>query len=117
MRITVREAQAAHYAVAKALRHGELSREWCEVCGDEAQAHHDDYRRPLDVRWLCPKHHMQWHRTNPSDVAWDSGETQMLSFRMSAQLLESLRELAVLNERTVSQEIRLAIVKHLKATA
>ncbi len=36
---------------------------------------------------------------------------------MSRTLLESLRELAVLNERTVSQEIRLAIVKHLKATA
>jgi len=33
-----------------------------EVCGAEnAQAHHDDYSRPLDVRWLCDTHHRQHH--------------------------------------------------------
>jgi hypothetical protein len=24
-------------------------------------AHHDDYARPLDVTWLCRRHHQQRH--------------------------------------------------------
>jgi hypothetical protein len=36
----------------------------CEVCGDvlNVQAHHDDYDKPLEVRWLCRKHHQALHR-------------------------------------------------------
>lgn len=26
-----------------------------------SQAHHEDYARPLDVRWLCFKHHRETH--------------------------------------------------------
>lgn len=31
----------------------------CEVCGTPAEAHHDDYSRPLEVRWLCSVHHKE----------------------------------------------------------
>jgi hypothetical protein len=35
----------------------------CEVCGEAATAaHHDDYSKPLDVRYLCAAHHTDWHR-------------------------------------------------------
>jgi predicted RNA-binding Zn-ribbon protein involved in translation (DUF1610 family) len=35
----------------------------CEKCGDkEVQMHHDDYSKPLEVRWLCRKHHNEEHR-------------------------------------------------------
>ena len=40
-----------------AIRDGLLTRKDCEVCGRKGQAHHDDYSRPLDVRWLCFYHH------------------------------------------------------------
>lgn len=32
----------------------------CEVCGTTpAQRHHDDYSKPLEIRWLCPVHHKE----------------------------------------------------------
>lgn len=48
--------------VSAALRSGKLTRKPCEVCGDvKSEAHHADYLRPLDVRWLCFKHHREAH--------------------------------------------------------
>ncbi len=40
------------------LRRGKLKEEKCEVCGGKAQMHHDDYSKPLEVRWLCRKDHL-----------------------------------------------------------
>ena len=59
------EKKLAHRAVAYAKRCGELVPQPCEVCGlEKVEAHHDDYSKPLDVRWLCRTHHRQWHREN-----------------------------------------------------
>jgi|LakMenE01Jun11ns_1017448.scaffolds.fasta_scaffold9198974_2 hypothetical protein len=53
---------AAHAAVARAVRSGKLARGVCEVCGcGTVDAHHDDYSRPLEVRWLCRVHHLMEH--------------------------------------------------------
>ena len=53
---------AAKYAVSNAIRDGRLKRLPCEMCGDpNSQAHHDDYRKKLTVRWLCFKHHRAEH--------------------------------------------------------
>lgn len=56
------EKLRAHRAVANAVRHGKLIRLPCEVCGEiRSQAHHDDYAKPLEVRWLCSTHHAEVH--------------------------------------------------------
>lgn len=35
----------------------------CEVCESiHAQRHHDDYSKPLEIRWLCPLHHKEVHK-------------------------------------------------------
>lgn len=55
-------------AVHRALRAGTLVRQACEVCGTSdgrIDAHHDDYAKPLDVRWLCRRHHQATPRRNP----------------------------------------------------
>jgi hypothetical protein len=54
--------RAAHVITGNALRDGRLMRGPCEVCGNrETEAHHDDYDKPLTVRWLCREHHIEWH--------------------------------------------------------
>ncbi|AXN57959.1 hypothetical protein [Acinetobacter phage ABPH49] len=52
----------AHNAVNNALRDGRITKGPCEICGAEKSVgHHDDYDKPLEVRWLCQGHHKQWH--------------------------------------------------------
>lgn len=63
----------AQTAVADAIRTGRLVPGPCEACGAvKAQAHHDDYGKPLEVRWLCAACHARWHaaarRCEPASV-------------------------------------------------
>lgn len=56
------ERVAARNAVASAVKGGRLIRQPCEVCGAaKVEGHHDDYSKPLAVRWLCPTHHDEHH--------------------------------------------------------
>jgi len=54
--------RAATIATGNAIRDGKLIPKPCEKCGEsKAEAHHDDYSKPLEVRWLCRKHHLEHH--------------------------------------------------------
>jgi len=63
------EKIAARQAVNDAVKRGELIRpNECEDCSTTKfvlHGHHDDYSKPLAVRWLCPKCHGKVHRTTP----------------------------------------------------
>lgn len=60
--------QFAATSVCNAVRDGRLVRQPCEKCGAEkAEGHHDDYTKPLSVRWLCRKHHMEYHGKRMSE--------------------------------------------------
>lgn len=55
--------KAAHIITGNAIRDGKLIRSPCEKCGNQkVDAHHDDYEKPLNVRWLCRKCHAQHHK-------------------------------------------------------
>lgn len=55
--------RAAHVLTSNAIATKKLNKTPCEVCGvKKVEAYHDDYTKPLDVRWLCRKHHMQHHK-------------------------------------------------------
>ena len=58
----MRSKAAVRQLTQRVINDGRLTRRPCEKCGAKAQAHHDDYKKPLDVRWLCPKHHGEHHR-------------------------------------------------------
>jgi uncharacterized OB-fold protein len=61
-RVANPEKTIAHRLVRDEVKAGRLVRGVCERCGrTDAHAHHDDYSKPLDVRWLCPKHHKEHH--------------------------------------------------------
>ena len=56
------ERYFARYKCKNAIASGKLLREECEYCKRiDTHAHHDDYSKPLDVRWLCPRHHKLLH--------------------------------------------------------
>lgn len=62
------QARRAHQEVMKAVARGRLIRpDDCEACGyvgratRDIHAHHDDYSKPLDVRWLCSSCHKRHH--------------------------------------------------------
>lgn len=54
---------AARTTVNRYIRLGRLFKKPCEVCkAEKVEAHHDDYMKPLEVKWLCRKHHAEHHK-------------------------------------------------------
>lgn len=45
------------------IKSGKLIKKPCEVCGYDkyVEAHHDDYNKPMEIRWLCRNHHREHH--------------------------------------------------------
>lgn len=48
------------------VKRGKVAKKPCRECGQPAQAHHADYSKPLDVIWLCRKHHLALHKEQRS---------------------------------------------------
>lgn len=58
----------AHVQVHNAVKAGLLERQPCEDCGIlPSEGHHDDYDKPLEVRWLCHNHHRRQHKGGYDD--------------------------------------------------
>ncbi len=60
------QAYLAHCMVATAIKGGRLIKpKKCSGCDQEKKllGHHDDYYKPLDVKWLCQVCHKQVHKT------------------------------------------------------
>lgn len=76
----IRKQARAHLMVTSAVQAGRLTRKPCEECGAEkVDAHHDDYDKPLDVRWLCRLHHRRAHTQGPRLPVF--GAVSIRSFR------------------------------------
>lgn len=84
-----------HYArevIAMLLRKKTITRKPCERCGENGQAHHEDYTKPLQVLWLCARHHQQRHsylRRNDIHTipGYDIDTTKDIGYRIQVKLL------------------------------
>jgi len=61
----------------------------CEVCGEEnSEAHHLDYNDPLNVLWLCKKHHREWHNGRDGLPGYNEVKTIKVSEETFEKLIE-----------------------------
>lgn len=57
-----RKKLLARQRLKYAIENGKVERQPCSQCGEQnAEAHHEDYDKPLEVIWLCRKHHTEIH--------------------------------------------------------
>jgi hypothetical protein len=56
------EKNKAHKLVYSGVRNGTIKKEPCIICGElKSESHHEDYSKPLEIMWLCKKHHYEHH--------------------------------------------------------
>lgn len=89
------ERKSASVAVGNAIRDGKLI-PWpvCSVptCDGKPQAHHPDYSKPLDVVWLCDKHHKETHAIERAQRRKAAYQPPLLAARV-AGTVQTEREL------------------------
>lgn len=57
------EKNSARLKLRYAVKVGKIDKLPCEVCQttQDVHGHHTDYNKPLEVNWLCRKHHVEEH--------------------------------------------------------
>ena len=61
--------QRARMYARLAVFFGDLVEQPCARCGNpKVHAHHNDYAKPLEVEWLCSKHHGEVHRDHKESI-------------------------------------------------
>ena len=59
------QKERARAALRRAVRAGTIERGPCadgpDGCEGQVDGHHEDYSRPLDVVWVCKRHHLERH--------------------------------------------------------
>jgi hypothetical protein len=62
-RLKYPEKILARLLLKQAVDDGKIEKKNCQECGsDKTRGHHPDYSKPLEVIWLCQKHHQRLHQ-------------------------------------------------------
>ena len=67
----------AGWLLRSAVRRDIIKRSPCVICGTnkDIHGHHDDYKKPLEVTWLCRSCHYLWHKLL---AEWEKQARQLL---------------------------------------
>lgn len=77
--LKIKAARKVQYAI----KIGKIKRLPCEKCGElKSQAHHDDYSKPLIVRFLCAAHHKKHHLSQIKRASFFKGSPNKMSSKM-----------------------------------
>jgi hypothetical protein len=71
------EKYKARNTLRNAVKSGKVKKGKCEVgeeCKGRMEAHHNDYSKPLEVNWLCQKHHKEHHHGKLDAITPIKGE-------------------------------------------
>lgn len=87
----------------------------CEVCGvKNAEIHHLDYSKPLKIKWLCRKHHCEWHKKN----GIPPGIVDVCNFKtvyIDANLHRRLKSKSISLGISIQNLLEKIITKHIKS--
>lgn len=58
-----KKERSARSLVSRQIKKGEIKRGTCIVCKSKTNivAHHEDYNKPLQIIWICRRHHYALH--------------------------------------------------------
>jgi len=106
------ERRKAHADVFVALRNGSITKQPCEKCGcEKVEAHHEDYLKPLEINWLCKKHHaeadkarrLREKQNNPTPVS--ERDQKIISLRKQGKRYTEIADMFNLTKQRVHQII------------
>ncbi len=98
---------AARRKTRVAIKSGRLEKGPCAECGSvvDIECHHEDYEKPLDVIWLCKKHHEKQHHgpvhnspQQSSTQSTESTESTDIDIPLPLDELKPLSKAALLDE-------------------
>ena len=62
-RAKTKHQDKARQSTKRAMAKGLIKKLPCAICkNSNSVIHHLDYNDPLNIMWLCPRHHLAWHR-------------------------------------------------------
>jgi len=98
-----------------AQKRGQLLKQPCEKCGEaDSQKHHEDYSKPLEVRWLCARCHRVEHETDMTKPR-KLTEAQEDDILRKVNLRKTLGSKALCAEYAIGRSTLLDIIRRAKA--
>ena len=94
----------------------------CEKCGNKkAVRHHDDYSKPLEIRWLCKNCHNKHHGYERSEnltagmgIMKKEKMDVLFALRISQELHQRMVQAARYQDRTVASMYRRIITRYVQ---
>jgi len=103
-----------HLAVTRAVLAGKLSKpDTCSLCGNTRKlvGHHDNYEKPLDVRWVCHECHKRVHREIGHAIP---GKTKKVGWRIPESVIHQVKIHSAISGESMEEIVSRAILEQIR---